>query len=665
MIACAPCFAADWFFLPRSTRTQLFFEAFGSVERDELSSSARKLEWKDVFTKERLAVESNGYWYDPRFLQYQLSAGFALKQEDYESSDVAPLGRRTGSGWDYDARLTLLPEHAYNLSLFSSRLEPVVRNEFSTRRNSLETRRGAVFRFRDSPYFFHVAYVNDAIETGDESSDVAKLSADARYSRQLRDDRSLSFSGSAERSTFTGTSGLDGTLVEYHLGNDVGLDRLRLSSTLSDTSTHQDAPVAGTYGSDQLLWQERLTVSMPWRLRGDATYRYERNASRFDASGLPDRSFTETGHVLEANLIHRLYESLDTTYTLIGSDRSSPGGETTSLSNAIAFNYSKSIPRGTILAGLSAGTARTASNGRGTDIVDEAHSAIYVPTQTFSLNQQDVQGESIVVFLRSPLPPFEAILLQRDANYTVRALPDLNTFEILVITLPPQFVVPGYYDFLVSYSLAGGDFTIRSDNYGLNGSVELFDNLLTPYFSYFDVSSHILSGSFPGNPVDSRSYIAGVRTHRGLLSAFAEYQRLVSDVSPYTSSRVEVQLSGSAGPTTSIYGSAGYATKHYQQGRAEFDGRGFDESRESVAATIQQQLFARSLAISLGGSYSRIQSEEDSSAYSGTASLDWKVGKLEVSAGVTTYSVDAGAGTTVATRRNHMSCFVRIRRTFF
>lgn len=96
-----------------------------------------------------------------------------------------------------------------------------------------------------------------------------------------------------------------------------------------------------------------------------------------------------------------------------------------------------------------AGAFSTVANDQ-FDVINESHPAVPVPG-SFTLGQPNADAGSITVFVQSPLPPFELIQLSESIHYTVVSVVD--TFEIHVFTLPPQFVVPGVYDFLVSYSL--------------------------------------------------------------------------------------------------------------------------------------------------------------------------------------------------------------------
>ena len=93
-----------------------------------------------------------------------------------------------------------------------------------------------------------------------------------------------------------------------------------------------------------------------------------------------------------------------------------------------------------------------ALDGCQNEVVDELHAGIAVPGDTFALLHSHADPASVVVYLKSPLPPFELVLLAENANYEL--VPTQDMLGIRVFALPSQFVIPGTYDFLVSYSFA-------------------------------------------------------------------------------------------------------------------------------------------------------------------------------------------------------------------
>jgi hypothetical protein len=284
---------------------------------------------------------------------------------------------------------------------------------------------------------------------------------------------------------------------------------------------------------------------------------------------------------------------------------------------------------------------------------------------SFTLNQQNVDESTILIFLKSPLPPFEVIQLAENVDYAV--IPSGNTFEIRIFNLPPQFVLPGTYEFIASYSLLSGDFTLRTDSVGSNASVQLFDDLLTPYFSFVEISSDVLSGEFPGVPLDSTTYTTGLILHRGPVRARGEYQDVQWEAAPHTAWLGEVQLAAAIDPSMSVYASVAYVNKHYSQGTIVYyeNVTQYTEDTVTGSASVQKQLYARNLFLSVGGSYSHIDGLVNSNGYSGNTSLVWKIGRLDVVLGANAYGSDSSGTGTLSTKRDHELVYLKLRRRIF
>jgi hypothetical protein len=664
VLGLAPSFAfAQWTaFLPAPFENGAFLDGYTSYERDNLHVGQLSTRRTDTFFKETLTLYSIGYFYHPRFVQYRFSVSGALRQENYDNSSFSSRGWQEGSGLEYDLNLFVLPEHPYNLQLFARQYEPLFKEQAATQHNLVETSRGANFRYRDKPYFVHAGYIDNSVESAESTSDVMRFYVDGEYFKRYASGNELSFTGAFNPSWFTASQGLDGSTLQYTVGNFVNLQRARLTSSMSQDSYEQKSTSSGKLTNDQLSWHEFLTVYLPWSFRTDLTYRHQNNDGKVDDPiGGQHRTLSNTSDDIQANVIHKLYESLDSTYTFLHNSRNSSGGDTTFQSHGGSLNYTKIIPRGRILAGINLARGDTDSKGR-TDVVNDPFQGIPVPG-SFTLRQQNVDPGSIDVFLRSPLPPFEVIRLVEDVDYVV--VPVLNTFEIRVFTLPPEFVVPGTYDFFVSYSLTSGTFELQTDSYGGNASVELFERLVTPYLAYAVVRSDVLSGVFPGVPLDSTTYTAGLVLQRGPLLARGEYQDVQWNISPYRSWRVDLQYVTNINPTTNVFAAASYLNRYYPHGQFQSHPEAFTEETFSASGSIQKQLFSRNLSLSGGGSYSRIQGLIDSNSYSVNTSLIWKIGKVDLTIGASAYATDSSGASSTSTKRDHELVYLRFRRRLF
>ncbi|MDQ1348732.1 MAG: hypothetical protein QG573_2108, partial [Acidobacteriota bacterium] len=367
---------------------------------------------------------------------------------------------------------------------------------------------------------------------------------------------------------------------------------------------------------------------------------------------------------LQALLSHQLYESLTSTYTFNRNEQDSISGDSSSTSHNLDFSYDKTIPRGRLLLGAHFGRSDTASSGR-TDVVSEPHPAVAVPG-TFALLQQNVAEESIVLFVRSPISPFESVQLAEGVHYLVFDL--VNTLEVQILSLPPQFALPGSYDFTVSYALADGGFALGSRYRGVSASLPLFEDRLTPYASYSTVDSEVRSGLYPGAVPDSATTTAGLLFRLGDLRARGEYRDVEWETSPYTEWLAELRYIGALSRSTRLNASATHRRWDYPEGRSSSAGgpRPAEIQTTDIASVdIQQKLFRRKLLLTVGGSYSETHNLYDSYAQSFNATLSWRIGRTDLSAGGTIYSSQVEGGGIAISERTRRLYYLRLRRDLF
>ncbi len=654
---------ADWQeFIPRPFENGAFLDGYASFERDHSQSHGNHTRWEDLFFREKLTLFSQGYSYHPRFLQYRFSIAGAQGQESYTSTSLGSRGWHNQSGLEYDATLFVLPEHVYNMEVYARRYEPLFKEQAATQHGNVDNRRGFDFRYRDKPYFAHVGFLDNSVESGGRTSNIDRLNANGEYFNRLDSGNEFSFTGGANPAWFNNSLGLDGSSVEYLAGNYFNLSNIpwwappvRLTSTVTQSEYEQHGTSAGDLKSDQFVWYEWLTVTLPWNARSDAYYRHQDNDRTSDG-----RKQTYGSEDLKVDLIHRLYESLDSIFTFQNNQRTSSGGKSDSTTEALTFSYTKRIPDGRILVGANGSTNTTDNRGQ-VDVVNESFSSSVPMLQPYVLGQQNVDPNSIIVYVKSPLEPFELVLLE-PSQYTIEPLQ--NTYGVRVNSLPPDFAVTGTFEFLVSYSYSG-EFSLRTNTLGTNASVELLNGLVTPYGAFSAVRSDVLSGTFPGVPVDANTYTAGTLLRYAGFQLRGEYQYLQWDVSPYELWKAELQYVQSLTDTTSVYGAAAYTNRHYPRGPSIYERTAFTEETETVTGSIQQELFSRDLRISVGGSYSAIQGLVDSEGYSINSTLLWHVGKVDLTVGARAYDTTSTSGPTTSTERDHQFVYLNLRRRLF
>ena len=658
---------ADWTdFLPRTLETHAWVGLQFLYEKDDLQSGPRHLTWDDTLFREKLTLDTAGYVYHPRFLRYRGLVSGALKQETYEKSDLPPLGRRNSSGFEYDARVFLLPEHPYTLEVFATRQEPLLREEYAIQVPSISTSYGADFRYRKKPWTFHLRASDDGIDASGLSTDVKRLLADGRYFKSFGSGKTVAFNATYSPSRFTSSNGYAGETQDAYLGNTLEWGRFRLYSNLSQTRlTQEGGPDTLQTTSRQLSWYEQFSAELPWRLKLELYWRYNENDSDYAGLAVPDGTggLSSVNKNVQAQLRHQLYDSLQSTYTFRWDESASTGGGTTATGNALAFNYTKSVPgpRGRLTATLNLAQGDTRSAGQ-SQILDELHQGVPVPG-SFLLFQPNADPASVAVFVRSPVPPFELVKLTENLDYTVTGVG--NTLQVTILSLPPEFRVPGTYDFRVSYSLVIGNYTARTQTFGQSASLALFDNRLTPYYSFAALRSTTTSGEAPGGGLNSNVFTAGVTYSAGPWRALAEYASVSWAASPWTGWKGEVQYIGPVAPMTTVNVTASYQNRHF--GQSDFGGGAPPYTEQVTAAfgSVQQLLFSRQLSISAGGSYSRVQSLSDSRSVGLNANLSWKTGRLEILGGANYTNTQTASGTAYAGRTIHQYYYLWLRRLLF
>jgi len=660
--ALGSAFAADGVFAPKSSGNGAFVDVFGSLEREDDRGASRPFGWADTFLKEKITLYSNGYFYHPRFLRYRILLAGALKQEEYRPVDGRPARWKSASGGEYDAKLLFLAEHPYNLELYAARLEPLFKEEATTEHNSVATRRGASFRFRKKPYSFGARFGNDSNRSESYFSDVVRLSLDGEYLKRFGGENQFSVRGAYIPSRFNGSSDIHGTAAESAFGSFVDWRRVRLESSLTSNSRDQRDHAWATYESRQFSWYEVLSADLPLNLRSDLSYRYQDNEITIPDAGAPaERQLTDTGRDLQFDLVHRLYQSLTTQYGYLDRSRISSGGEADFTSHSLALAYTKQIPRGRVLSGAYFSRGQSDNKGR-SDVVDEPHAANAIPG-SFTLGRQDVEPESIAVFLKSPLAPFDTIRLLENVEYTVA--PVSNSYEIDLIGLRSPFVVPGTFDILVSYSLMTSWFELRTDTLGYNASVDLLDGTLTPYFSWAGIRSTLQSGTLPGGAPDSTTTTAGLSTRCGPLRARGEVQDLDWEISPYRSYRGEFQYVEPVGATTQIYLALSYLRKHFPNGTSAQTREAYTDTTANTSGNIRKRFPSQGVSLAGGYSYSRIEGRLHGDTYALNSSLSWKIGRLSLTAGASAYETRVRGGANISSERFHQYYYLNVRRDLF
>jgi hypothetical protein len=643
-------------FIPTPHENSLILEVTATQEKYETDIGGFQRAPSDLFVKERLTFISNGYSFHPRFIQYHLMLAAALKQETYRD-DVQGTVSTNASGFDYDLRLNVLPEHPYKLKLFSSRTEPLYKQTFSLDEGAVSTRNGAVFSYRKKPYFLSVRYIDSGREWSRGTSDLALSGTNGVSYKELGGGRKLSFSASYDHVATSTSSGPGGIVENYGATNTIDLNPSSLQSSISGIRYRQD-PEFGTLDSDGITWLERLNLKLPLNFKSLATYRYQKQDQTFGPTGAVDAQVRATSNRdYELALIHRLYHSLDTIYRFRRDLSSAAGGDTTSTLNSLDATYAKQVPHGTLLAGVHVSRVDADSSGR-TTIASEAHDHLGL-NEAFTTQQQQADCGSIRVFL------VDHAAGDRPVAVDFQAVPAPGArCEIMVTGIPPEYDETAPHEYTISYLLDAGDYALRTDAYGYNASLSLFDNAVNPYYSRTVGSAKVLSGTYPGTPSDGSGWTAGVILGSLPWRLLGEFQQR-EGADAFRRWRGELDYNGTVTPTTNVALAAAYASTDYPAGSTGGSSQAYTDQVARFSANLQQRLFSRKLVLSAGGSYSSFQGLLQSSGFTLHANLQWKIGKTTVTAGANEYRSSRDDQVATDSMRTRQYYYLNVRREIF
>jgi hypothetical protein len=291
--------------------------------------------------------------------------------------------------------------------------------------------------------------------------------------------------------------------------------------------------------------------------------------------------------------------------------------------------------------------------------IDEPHAGVSIPG-TFTLDRTGADPGTLVVFAKSPQPPFELVELTENVHYGVAVVG--NQVQVTLLSLPVEFTVPGSYDVRVTYSLVGGEFELRTTTFGNNGSVALFKGFVTPYYSYNIVRSSVLSGAAPAGGLDSRTITVGVAVLKEPLRAKVEYFDVFWDNGPYHGWKGDLSATKNVTPTTTAGGTLLYQWRRFSETASQ---RGYLETLASASVSVQQFLFSRSVSIGVGGGYTRVTGLDEGHTLLLNGSLTWRIGLIDVSAGANYYNTDSQNGTAFASHRERGFYFLKLKRRIF
>ncbi|MEW6520645.1 MAG: hypothetical protein AB1461_14665 [Thermodesulfobacteriota bacterium] len=650
-------------FIPKYVDFSGDFGVGSLYEWDKVESTSTSTR-SDLTIQEGLNVQGLGYIYSPLFVSMATSVTLGLQQEQLDNNGDKS-SYYDGEANQFKQEFKILPSHPYNMELYFLRATPMTAGTAGSSGSVVIYEQGARARYDERPWSSTLSYINHD-SSGRLSSDNQSLLYNLNYYQD-----GTSVSGTYNHNTGSSSGGAEDTIRDmYNLNFIKKLDRVRFNSRWTHDQHDQEesffgAPDASSFLEEDELYGE-VDVELPRNF--DTVFSYldsDRNSTYVRETGTLE-SFTESQYY-NFRLHHRLYKSLNSSLSAGQQTTDAAGGDMERQNYRLAFDYTKQIPWGNVLAGLWDGLSFIDNTGAPVTLF-ETHT-IDAGLNFFTLKYQTIEPSSIEVRIIDSNNNDRAILLSEGIHYLVTPFP--NSFRITIITLPfDELLDPDLdiqdYSYKVDYSFIPADYKLRNKDWGSSLQVALFDSLITPHYAYSQSDQTVTDGWFPGDPAHikthslglgfnafpftgdvTRSWLRSNTTDEDRLASYVTYSReITASTSGHLSLSFEdVQTTqyelGNVGPTTSL-----------------------SEQFYSAQAQIQTMLPQKNLNASFATNYTLYEGLGDSTNLSFYSTLVWHVGLLDLNLTASYTSVDANIGDTSSARQFAMIRFMIKRKLF-
>ncbi len=523
-------------------------EGVVDFDREDRKSSSTKEKTERMRTEERLRLGNSGIViYDPRLMTLDLGGTFGLSQVRFESDRETTTSDGTLDG--YDAFLTLFPEQATSLSLFSNRDNTFVPRELSGETKILTENNGGTLSLMRLYIPSRVSFRREDREEESRSGSFVSLREDRRDTFSYTGQRGWLNSDLDVRYEYVDLSDFVFPVLsfrshdgQFSYGRDFG----------KDLDWHWDSFLRffdRSGNSELTTWN--LTELLRIEHSRELETRYQYIFNQTESSG--ERN---TRHSGVFSLTHRLYENLTTTADLEGSHETLKAGERDYVDGGLDFAYTKRLPKGGRLnAGLGGNLRYNDDRFRSTEtsVLQERYTAATPFALPITLNNRFVNTSSVVVtkVAVGPLPagclpaPGPPTPLVEGQDYTLRTTGNDAT-EIVPIaclgTTPginPGDTIAVDYRYRVSPSLT----YLRKV---WNARVSVDYGWIRPFFLHEQTDESVLSGRDGQFLEDEISDTLGVEFRyegeriRG--NIVTEVQRYKSDREAYDAFRASQSL---------------------------------------------------------------------------------------------------------------------------
>jgi hypothetical protein len=576
---------------------------------------------------ERLRLGVDGYVFHPRFMTFHLGGAVGLDQGYYTTPGYYS---RTNHVFDeYDFSATLLPEHHYNLDVFSRRA--VMPLSPSYPQENLATSQGAMFRYRERPLMFNMSAISQSQETGNSRFDATQYLAGGSHvigpvTNSVRYNHADTHS----------SEGTQGARTNASFNNSIDFKVVSLASSIDTQRQNQTNPASETLESDSSSWSEILHMELP-TIKADLQHLFIKDEITFgQLSPTVEPTTLSKTYRDSVSISHLLYQSLRTTYSAFKQSFDSTSGDTESFQEMLSFAYVKKIPSGELNANYS--LADLSFTRTGTPLIaSEIHTTI-VPG-TFTLSNLYVDPSTVTVMVTHPVTQ---ILVPLTINVNYQILQFGGLLQLNILSLPGSIVfVPGAsYDFTVSYTLRSTDSKtdMRTNTFHLG--FNLFNGIFSPFFTHSNTDT---KSSFGGIPIDDEviSNTYGYTVHLPPFTFYLDYSDYRSRLSPRKSINTWTEYRQLIAEDTDVVARFTY---NETTRPATVLSPTYDEKSAIVDVSARKSFQHERLNLFIAGTYVvRSYNGTSSTSYALRPSLQWHFGMLDVTASASkTYTVTTG-----------------------
>jgi hypothetical protein len=572
---------------------------------------------------ESINLAADGYVYHPRFLLFLTKLSGVLNEWSNTGS-VSNAFRSARGEENYELRTILLPEHPYNLELFTRHQQASAVGTFLRSQTGTLDEQGAIFNYKNNPLFLHSSYVSTSVESAQQRTDSNSYRMNGSYTGSV-----MSNTAAYTHTESSSSLALRTLREEYTFGNTARVANLALDSRIVKGSSDQQKPLGPEFRADTLSWTEQLTAPLPWNFSSGASFGYfDENRMIGEYQTDPEKKEFNRSATAVVNLSHRLYQSLMTNYTFNNNTIKSTTGEITTRSDALSSVYLKAIPYGRLTAGIY--LSRADSERTGTpSIINEVHNAALLGA--FSLTLRNINESTIILQVIDPstgglitLPP---------SDYLTNRLGDAVQITIVSISpVAPQADPTSVYEFHVFYSLLNQSEIVMTAR-GYSFRLDLIRNLLGLYYNYTTSDQEVVSGSLTGGSGRDTTEITGITVQSGPYSGLVEHQNFRSWQNPSETWKTMGQYLTPLADNANISARLSYQRIDYSPSSSTLV-IGKREERSGVNMTFDKRILHENLNFFISTSYDRSKSFIIVNTQSINSYLNWQVGLLSVNGGV-------------------------------